>query len=88
MQIEVFPFFYRFSGFRERKTQIEKDIGRTDRCPFFSKLTFATTTDENNQNRCHPFFEGENNPNVALLEEILMTYVMYNFDLGYVQVNS
>ena len=36
--------------------------------------------------RCHPFFEGENNPNVALLEEILMTYVMYNFDLGYVQV--
>jgi len=55
----------KFSGFRERKTQIEKDIGRTD--------------------RCHPFFEGENNPNVALLEEILMTYVMYNFDLGYVQ---
>ena len=49
---------------------------------------FATKTDENNQTRCHPFFEGENNPNVALLEEILMTYVMYNFDLGYVQVNS
>ena len=23
---------------------------------------------------------------MALLEEILMTYVMYNFDLGYVQV--
>ena len=38
--------------------------------------------------RCHPFFEGENNPNVALLEEILMTYVMYNFDLGYVQVTD
>jgi len=55
----------RFSGFRERRTQIEKDIGRTD--------------------RCHPFFEGEGNPNVALLEEILMTYVMHNFDLGYVQ---
>ena len=88
MQIEIFPFFYRFSGFRERKTQIEKDIGRTDRCPFSSKLMFSTQTDENNQTRCHPFFEGENNPNVALLEEILMTYVMYNFDLGYVQVNS
>ena len=85
MQIEIFPFFYRFSGFRERKTQIEKDIGRTDRWPFFSKLMFATKTD---QTRCHPFFEGENNPNVALLEEILMTYVMYNFDLGYVQVNT
>eukprot|EP00088_Acartia_fossae_P057884 TRINITY_DN6757_c0_g1_i1.p1 TRINITY_DN6757_c0_g1~~TRINITY_DN6757_c0_g1_i1.p1 ORF type:complete len:680 (-),score=141.56 TRINITY_DN6757_c0_g1_i1:151-2190(-) len=55
----------RFSGFRERKTQIEKDIGRTD--------------------RSHPFYQGDHNPNVALLEEILMTYVMYNFDLGYVQ---
>jgi len=55
----------RFASFRERKTQIEKDIGRTD--------------------RSHPFYLGDNNPNVALLQEILMTYVMYNFDLGYVQ---
>jgi len=55
----------RFSGFRDRKSQIEKDVGRTD--------------------RNHPFFEGDNNPNVKLLEEILLTYVMYNFDLGYVQ---
>jgi len=55
----------RFAGFRERKTQIEKDIGRTD--------------------RSHPFYSGDDNTNVALLEEVLMTYVMYNFDLGYVQ---
>jgi len=55
----------RFSGFRERKTQIEKDIGRTD--------------------RTHPYYQGDNNPNVELLEDVLMTYVMYNFDLGYVQ---
>jgi len=55
----------RFAAFRERKTQIEKDIGRTD--------------------RSHPFYHGDDNKNVALLEEILMTYVMYNFDLGYVQ---
>ncbi|KAH8352409.1 hypothetical protein KR084_003953 [Drosophila pseudotakahashii] len=31
------------------------------------------------------FFAGENNPNLDLLQGILMTYVMYNFDLGYVQ---
>jgi len=55
----------RFAAFRERKTQIEKDIGRTD--------------------RSHPYYVGDNNPNVALLQDILMTYVMYNFDLGYVQ---
>ncbi|XP_017068451.1 TBC1 domain family member 17 [Drosophila eugracilis] len=31
------------------------------------------------------FFAGEDNPNLALLQGILMTYVMYNFDIGYVQ---
>lgn len=31
------------------------------------------------------YFEGEQNPNVLVLYDILMTYVMYNFDLGYVQ---
>jgi len=35
--------------------------------------------------RTHPFFEGDDNENVEMLQEILMTYVMYNFDLGYVQ---
>eukprot|EP00092_Neocalanus_flemingeri_P044554 GFUD01049458.1.p1 GENE.GFUD01049458.1~~GFUD01049458.1.p1 ORF type:complete len:754 (+),score=195.23 GFUD01049458.1:104-2365(+) len=55
----------RFAAFRERKTQIEKDIGRTD--------------------RSHPYYEGDSNHNIALLQDILMTYVMYNFDLGYVQ---
>ena len=40
----------RFSAFRERKSQIEKDVGRTD--------------------RNHPFFAGDNNDNVKLLEEV------------------
>ncbi|XP_071514624.1 TBC1 domain family member 15 isoform X2 [Panulirus ornatus] len=55
----------RFSGFKERRSLIEKDVNRTD--------------------RNHPFFEGEHNTNVTLLHDVLMTYVMYNFDLGYVQ---
>lgn len=54
-----------FSGYRDRKCQIEKDVKRTDR------------TEE--------FFAGDDNPNLDLLQDILMTYVMYNFDLGYVQ---
>ncbi|XP_063886711.1 TBC1 domain family member 15-like isoform X3 [Scylla paramamosain] len=41
--------------------------------------------DVNRTDRNHPFFEGEHNPNVTLLHDILMTFVMYNFDLGYVQ---
>ncbi|XP_018787252.1 PREDICTED: TBC1 domain family member 15 isoform X1 [Bactrocera latifrons] len=54
-----------FSGFRDRKCQIEKDVKRTD--------------------RTLEFFAGEDNPNLMVLQGILMTYVMYNFDLGYVQ---
>ncbi|VDM39880.1 unnamed protein product [Toxocara canis] len=38
--------------------------------------------------RTHPFFGGEDNPNLTLLNDILMTYCMYNFDLGYVQAMS
>lgn len=41
--------------------------------------------DVNRTDRTLPFFEGDNNANLALLQDILMTYVMYNFDLGYVQ---
>uniref|UniRef100_A0A1B0CAR8 Putative gtpase-activating protein gyp7 n=1 Tax=Lutzomyia longipalpis TaxID=7200 RepID=A0A1B0CAR8_LUTLO len=35
--------------------------------------------------RTQEFFAGDDNPNLETLHEILMTYVMYNFDLGYVQ---
>ncbi|XP_075974891.1 TBC1 domain family member 15/17 [Anticarsia gemmatalis] len=41
--------------------------------------------DVNRTDRTHPFFAGDNNPNLLVLQDILMTYVMYNFDLGYVQ---
>nr|CAD7571204.1 unnamed protein product [Timema californicum] len=41
--------------------------------------------DVNRTDRTIPFFAGDNNPNLQLLSDILMTYVMYNFDLGYVQ---
>uniref|UniRef100_A0A182NE53 TBC1 domain family member 15 n=1 Tax=Anopheles dirus TaxID=7168 RepID=A0A182NE53_9DIPT len=56
---------HNFTGYRERKCQIEKDVKRTD--------------------RTYEFFAGDDNPNLAKLQDLLMTYVMYNFDLGYVQ---
>lgn len=39
----------------------------------------------NRTDRTHPYYSGDNNPHLAQLYDILMTYVMYNFDLGYVQ---
>lgn len=35
--------------------------------------------------RSTSFYDGDNNPNVALLRDILLTYSFYNFDLGYCQ---
>jgi hypothetical protein len=35
--------------------------------------------------RTHSFFEGDTNQNLVMMKDILMTYNMYNFDLGYVQ---
>lgn len=32
--------------------------------------------------RTHKFFSGDKNPNLQVLYDILMTYCMYNFDLG------
>ncbi|GLV33154.1 TBC1 domain family member 15/17 [Carabus blaptoides fortunei] len=41
--------------------------------------------DVNRTDRTMPFYAGDDNPNLCVLSDILMTYVMYNFDLGYVQ---
>ncbi|XP_076628663.1 TBC1 domain family member 15/17 [Colletes latitarsis] len=41
--------------------------------------------DVNRTDRMLPYYLGDNNPHLVELYDILMTYVMYNFDLGYVQ---
>ncbi|CAN1120625.1 TBC1 domain family member 15 [Linum perenne] len=35
--------------------------------------------------RSLPYYEGDSNPNVKILRDILLTYSFYNFDLGYCQ---
>lgn len=42
----------------------------------------ATEKDVNRTDRTTPFFSGDNNDKLVQLNDILMTYVMYNFDLG------
>ncbi|XP_029913158.1 TBC1 domain family member 17 [Myripristis murdjan] len=41
--------------------------------------------DVNRTDRQNTFFSGNDNPGLTLLHDVLMTYCMYNFDLGYVQ---
>uniref|UniRef100_H3C9I9 Rab-GAP TBC domain-containing protein n=1 Tax=Tetraodon nigroviridis TaxID=99883 RepID=H3C9I9_TETNG len=41
--------------------------------------------DVNRTDRTTCFYEGVDNPHLGLLQDVLMTYCMYDFDLGYVQ---
>uniref|UniRef100_A0A1I7XA38 TBC1 domain family member 15 n=1 Tax=Heterorhabditis bacteriophora TaxID=37862 RepID=A0A1I7XA38_HETBA len=51
----------------------------------FSKRKGLVEKDVARTDRALDFFKGEENSNLTMLQNILMTYVMYNFDLGYVQ---
>jgi len=51
----------------------------------FANKKHLVGKDTHRTDRTIPFFEGDDNENVQKLFNILMTYCMYNFDLGYVQ---
>ncbi|XP_013180346.1 PREDICTED: TBC1 domain family member 15 isoform X2 [Papilio xuthus] len=59
--------------------------GQESRFSEYRERKSLVEKDVNRTDRTHPFYAGENNPNLIVLQDILMTYVMYNFDLGYVQ---
>ncbi|PNF38393.1 TBC1 domain family member 15 [Cryptotermes secundus] len=59
--------------------------GQEQRFSDYRERKSLVEKDVNRTDRTLPFFAGENNENLMLLSDILMTYVMYNFDLGYVQ---
>ncbi|NP_001317775.1 TBC1 domain family member 15 [Caenorhabditis elegans] len=51
----------------------------------FVKRKSLVEKDVARTDRTVPFFQGDDNVNLVHLHNVLMTYVMYNFDLGYVQ---
>ncbi|KAL1506574.1 hypothetical protein ABEB36_005908 [Hypothenemus hampei] len=51
----------------------------------FAQRKSLIEKDVNRTDRNLDFYAGDNNQNLQKLNDILMTYVMYNFDLGYVQ---
>lgn len=48
---------------------------------FMNQVVFAEK-DVNRTDRTTSFYEGVDNPRLGLLHDILMTYCMYDFDLG------
>ncbi|KAI6658013.1 TBC1 domain family member 15-like [Oopsacas minuta] len=51
----------------------------------FHKAKTIIGKDTIRTDRDHPYFAGEENKNLDTLQDILLTHVMYDFDLGYVQ---
>ena len=49
---------------------------------FHSTLHLFSEKDVNRTDRTNRFYEGIDNPGLVLLHDILMTYCMYDFDLG------
>lgn len=60
-------------------------LEQENRFSLFRERKCLIEKDVTRTDRTHKFFEGEGNPNLQVLNDILMTYCMYNFDLGYVQ---
>uniref|UniRef100_A0A8P4JXW0 TBC1 domain family, member 17 n=1 Tax=Dicentrarchus labrax TaxID=13489 RepID=A0A8P4JXW0_DICLA len=74
---EVWKFLLGFYPWNST-TKEREDILRVKTLVFL--LLNVSRTDRHNT-----FFSGNDNPGLTLLHDVLMTYCMYNFDLGYVQ---
>ncbi|ONK70346.1 uncharacterized protein A4U43_C05F32780 [Asparagus officinalis] len=70
-----------FTKFRERGGLIEKDIVMVLPIHFSESFnSFSVRSD-----RSVSYFDGDDNPHVGCLLDVLLTYSFYNFDLGYCQ---
>ncbi|KAI8822969.1 rab-GTPase-TBC domain-containing protein [Fimicolochytrium jonesii] len=69
---------------KERKYRVEKDVVRTDRTiPFFANLAGEEEISPVSPSDMQEVISA--NRNLEMLRNILVTYTMYNFELGYVQ---
>lgn len=64
-----------------------KTMSKVQECNFadYRERKSLIEKDVNRTDRTLDYYAGDNNPHLEMLNDILMTYIMYNFDLGYVQ---
>lgn len=55
---------------------------KNDKIGSFFDIFLTIEKDVNRTDRNNKFYEGLDNPGLILLHDILMTYCMYDFDLG------
>ncbi|KRY52272.1 TBC1 domain family member 15, partial [Trichinella britovi] len=76
-------FEQRYLRLREQWQLVDED--QASRWTDFRKYKDLIEKDVARTDRTHSYYEGAENANLTLLSCLLMTYMMYHFDLGYVQ---
>ncbi|KRY72188.1 TBC1 domain family member 15 [Trichinella pseudospiralis] len=76
-------FEQRYLRIREQWQLVDED--QASRWTDFRKYKDLIEKDVARTDRTHSYYEGAENANLTLLSCLLMTYMMYHFDLGYVQ---
>jgi hypothetical protein len=65
------------------KTMTRRQLNNFKR---FREHTASISRDVQRTDRCVEFYRSDQSPNLAKLGDILVTYLMFNIDLGYYQV--
>eukprot|EP00794_Sanderia_malayensis_P008010 gene8009-8869_t len=96
-QIEDVNSFRKSTSFERDKMKLEKEIeyhsiqekrlGLKDEKyeEFWKNIQLTVDKDVVRTDRSHPYFSGEQNPNIEKMRNILLNYAIYNPDIGYTQ---
>ncbi|XP_078467133.1 TBC1 domain family member 16 [Lampetra planeri] len=60
-------------------------MSQEDQERFWREVQYTVDRDVVRTDRSHPFYQGEDNPNVEIMRQILLNYAVYRPDVGYTQ---
>ncbi|GAB6026026.1 hypothetical protein CHUAL_012237 [Chamberlinius hualienensis] len=69
----------------QKVDQRRETFGHQDKNSFYRNIQCTVEKDVVRTDRSHPFFAGDNNPNVEIMKNILLNYAVYNPSIGYTQ---
>lgn len=72
----------RAASIQGNSTAASDQLGRPTDLSHVAAVMDSTERDVSRTDRTNKFYEGPENPGLGLLNDILLTYCMYHFDLG------
>ncbi|KAK3089568.1 hypothetical protein FSP39_004673 [Pinctada imbricata] len=65
--------------------KMRENMGEEEKDQFWRKIQSIVEKDVVRTDRSHPYFKGEDNPNIEVLQSILLNYAVANPKMGYTQ---